>query len=387
MLGFGLIIPALPLFAETFGVGPAGLGLLVTSFAAMRLMGNVVVGRFLVRYGERAVTVFGAAVVGLSSLAVAAATSYPMLLVLRAAGGVGSAFYFGGLLSFLLARVTPEQRGRATSLFHGSVAAGLLLGPVIGGILVATRGAEFPFVVYGIACLIGSAWSYRVMSAPISEHANAVGPPDLQVLRTLLKDRSYRLALLAAMIGFVVMMSPQVLLSSLFSELGIGDGKFGIPFAVVTAASLAVVVHAGNLVDRRGRRGALIVGSFGLAAGVAAISVAQNLAGIVAAMFVVGASSGYTRPAATSIMADVATVEQRNVAVGGFRVAQDIGALVGPLIAGLVSQSHGPRAGFVTVAALAGLAAVACMAVRETAPHLVGAGQAAVGTGEGVLEA
>src|SRR5918996_4727920 len=89
MFGFGLIVPTLPLFAKRFGVGEAGVGLLLTVFAATRLAADFVAGNLIDRYGERTMAAAGAAIVGLSSVLAGAAPNYPSLVVLRGLGGVG----------------------------------------------------------------------------------------------------------------------------------------------------------------------------------------------------------------------------------------------------------------------------------------------------------
>lgn len=372
MAGYGLIVPALPLFAKKFGVGDAGVSLLITSFAGMRLMGNLVVGRVLTRHGERAVTVWGALIVGASSLAASSAPSYLWLLAFRTVGGIGSAFYFGGLLSYLLARVPPEQRGRATALFQGAVSAGIFVGPVVGGLLIAWRGENFPFAVYGLACILAAGWSYRTMSRPVAEHATGVKPPNLAILRELLRSRAYRISLIVAMMGFVVMMSPQVLLPTLWIEsLDLPKAGIGVPFTAVTGASLLVILHAGTLTDRIGRRRIVVVGSAGLAVALASLAAVRGPWTVVIAMAAIGAAAGYTRPAVTSVLGDVTTAENRGVGIGGFRVAQDLGGLLGPAIAGPLSQGFGPRVAFLGISALAALVALVTLRLPETAPHLL----------------
>src|ERR671923_2411079 len=95
MIGFGLIIPALPKFAAQFGVGEAGIGLVITGFAFTRLLGDLFAGGLIDRFGERPMTAFGVAIVGASSLAAGAAQTYWQLLVYRGLGGVGSALFLG----------------------------------------------------------------------------------------------------------------------------------------------------------------------------------------------------------------------------------------------------------------------------------------------------
>jgi MFS transporter, DHA1 family, multidrug resistance protein len=373
MLGFGLVQPIITPFAKRFpGVTNAQVGYILIGFAAMRLTGNIFVGRSISAIGERLTTVTGAIIVGASSIGCALAGSYTWLLIARVSGGVGSALYFGGLLSFMLAAVKPEQRGRASSLFQGAVNAGMLLGPAIGGFIAGTVSMSAPFVVYGGMCFIGALWSFKTMKAPITEHA-AVGPRaggGMSTLRRLLKDRTYVVSLATGFTGFAVMFGGiTILVPTLWTEvLKLSDTTIGIPFSLSVGASLLVVFHAGSLVDRIGRRGPLIIASFALAAGVALLGTWEQVTGIVLAMLIVGAATGYSRPATTAIIGDVATEQERPAAVGGFRVAQDLGGLIGPAIAGLVSDAFGLRAAFLTLAALALMVALLATTMRETAP-------------------
>src|SRR5437867_8788476 len=75
MLGFGLIIPVLPLFAKSFHVKAAGVGLLLSVFAVMRLLGDMFAGSLIDRFGERTMASLGALIVGVSSASAAAAPS------------------------------------------------------------------------------------------------------------------------------------------------------------------------------------------------------------------------------------------------------------------------------------------------------------------------
>lgn len=377
MLGFGLIQPIITPFAKRFeGIGNVEVSYIVIGFAAMRLAGNVFVGRALVRFGERTTTVIGAVIVGLSSLACAIAPTYLLLLISRVLGGVGSALYFGGLLSFMLARVVPEQRGRASSLFQGAVNAGMLIGPALGGLIAGTIGMAAPFVAYGVMCLAGALWAHRTMDAQIEEHGlGGSRAGGMATLRALLRDRTYLISLASGFTGFAVMFGGvTILVPTLWETLGQTTKSVGIPFSLSIAASLLVVFHAGSVVDRVGRRGPLIGASFTLAAGIALLGWADHVWIVLVAMFVVGVATGYSRPATTSIIGDVAPEAERPAAVGGFRVAQDLGGLLGPAIAGVVSDLFGLRAAFLTLAGIAGAVAIWSLSMRETAPQLVGGG-------------
>jgi MFS family permease len=90
ILGFGLILPILPLYAKSFGVGTAAASLLISSFAAARLLFDLFAGPIVDRFGERLTATAGLIVVSASALGAGLAPNYPLLVVLRSAGGSGS---------------------------------------------------------------------------------------------------------------------------------------------------------------------------------------------------------------------------------------------------------------------------------------------------------
>jgi MFS family permease len=382
MTGFGLIVPALPLFAKRFGVGEAGVGLILTAFALTRLFGDLFAGGLIDRYGERAMTALGVAIVGVSSLAAGAAQSYVELVVFRGLGGVGSALFLGGLFAYLIGTVPPASRGRAMGLFQASFGMGILIGPVLGGLLVARAGANVPLYVYGVVCLACIPLAMMVMrEVHIPSNVLAAGADMAEVpapagsqwarLRPLLAHPTYRAALAAGLLGFVVIGAQQTLLPGYWTEtLGRSEASTGIPFAVTAVFGIGVAWHAGVLSDRRGRKFTLLPALAVLCVTSIALGFATSAVAVVVVMAVLGAASGYARPGPSSMVADVAPSDARGIAVSGYRIATDIGALVGPIMVGLIAERAGFRAAWIVVGAC--VAAAFWMATRahETAPAL-----------------
>src|SRR5579875_1364162 len=92
-LGFGIVAPALPVFARDFGVGRAAAAAVISTFALLRIAFALPAGRLVNRLGERLVLATGIGIVAVSSLLAGMAQSYWQLVVLRGAGGVGSAMF------------------------------------------------------------------------------------------------------------------------------------------------------------------------------------------------------------------------------------------------------------------------------------------------------
>lgn len=382
MIGFGIIIPALPKFAEEFGVGEAGIGFIITVFALTRLFGDLFAGNLMDRFGERAMTALGVGIVGVSSVAAGAAGSYWQLVVFRGLGGVGSALFLGGLFAYLIGTVPEESRGRAMGVFQASFGLGILIGPIVGGIIMAATSANVPLYVYGAMCLACVPLSMVVMrEVHIPSDVLAEGDLAAEVpapamhpwgkLKPLLASPAYRAALFAGMLSFFVISAEQTLLPSYWTgDLGASKGTSGVPFAVTAVFGIAVAWHAGVLTDRRGRKPVLVPALAALVVASFAMGFATTTVAVVIVMAALGTAGGYARPGPTSIVADVSTPATRGIAVSGYRVATDIGQLIAPITVGLIAEYLSFRAAFILVSAVVAVAVVLAMRADETAPSV-----------------
>src|SRR5690242_20322101 len=125
-LGFGIVAPDIPAFARHFGVSTAAAAGVVSAFALMRIVGALPAGRLVDRFGEPVVMATGIAIVAVSSIVAGFSGSYAELIILRGAGGFGSAMFGVSAQTLLLVSVPTEQRGRASGLFAG----GFLVGEI-----------------------------------------------------------------------------------------------------------------------------------------------------------------------------------------------------------------------------------------------------------------
>ena len=147
----------------------------------------------------------------------------------------------------------------------------------------------------------------------------------------------------------------------------------GIGFSVFTAANISTLVLAGRLADRRGRRPLIIIGCTVSAAGVGLLTLPPSLTGFVAAMVVFGLGSGLLDVAPGAMMGDVVGGRGGTV-VAGYQMAGDLGALAGPLIAGVLADSTGYPLAFATTSVVLIIAAALAVRAPETL-HLNAAGR------------
>ena len=382
MIGFGLIVPSLPQFVRSLGAGEAGVGVVLFAFSLTRLLGDFFAGALIDQFGERTITAAGAAIVGLSSIAAGAARTFSQLVVLRGLGGFGSAFFLGGLMAYLVGTTLPSERGRAMGMFQASFGMGFLIGPAVGGLMIAFTPVNYPLYVYGAVCLLCVPLVLRALGgehipAEALTEAPDVGDETMPASRIpswsrvgpLLGLSAYRGALAGCALLFKVSAAPQTLLPNFWRDaLHQSKGSSGIPFAVTALFGLAVIWHAGSLSDRRGRKFALVPSVAVCAVAIGAVGLTHNAVAVIALMALVGAATGYMRPGPSAIVADLATPETRGAAVSGYRIAGDIGALLGPMLAGVVAQYVSFQAAFLAVGAVAALVFVVVALAEETLP-------------------
>ena len=362
-LGFGLVAPALPLFAREFGVGKAAAGAVVAAFALMRLLMAPFVGRMVNAVGERLLLATGIGVVAVSSALAGLSQSYWQLLVLRGAGGIGSIMFSVSAAS-LLVRVTPSHlRGRAQGVWAGSFLIGLVCGPAVG--TVATFSLRLPFFLYaGTLVVAGLVGLGALRNSELAARDSARSEP--MPLRLALENRAYVAALAAAFAGDFALVGARSAMLPLYvsEDLDLSSTWVYAAFLIVSVVSGALLLPTGKAADTIGRRPVII---FGLAIGAAAFLVlpaVPAIAGLVIATLLIGVAAASDSVAPGAVMGDVVAGRGGTV-VAVFQMAGDLGTILGPVITGIVADQAGYSPAFV----LCGLVCALPILLVVTAPE------------------
>ncbi len=367
-LGFGLVLPAIPLFARQFGVNKTAAGAVISAFALTRLLAAPFVGRIVNAAGERIVLASGIGIVAVSSLLSGLAQAYWQLLVLRGAGGVGSIMFSISSASLLI-RVTPShQRGRAQGLWAGAFLVGSIAGPAIG--TVASFSLRLPFFLYA-GTLVGAGAIALVALRHSEMAARRVTRAEVLPLGIALRDRAYVAALVASFAGDFAVVGARVSIVPPFvtDRLHLGAGWVYAGFLVVSVVSGALLLPFGYIADHRGRR-PVIVGGLAIGAlGFVLLPAWAATVGFLVAMVLLGFAGAADSVAPGAVLGDVVGARGGTV-VAAFQMAGDVGAVLGPVVAGAVADANGYGAAF-AVAAIVALTPLPFVAfARETlVPH------------------
>jgi MFS family permease len=365
MLGFGILAPVLPNYARSFGVGYDAVGLLISAFSFARLVADPFVGRFIDRYGERAMSTVGALWVGISSVAAGLAPTFPLLVLFRAAGGVGSALFFAALLSFLLRSIPAERSGRVMGVYYAAFNVGFIAGGPLGGLIARWFGLASPLYVYAGACLIAAVVFWKTLHDPVRHESETRRGG----IRRLPWNRPFITVLVVNGVYLWIIGAVFQTLVPLFGTstyIGLSITGVGFALGVATATELVALYPAGKASDRRGRRAVLIPALAGLALTTALLGQVSTALAFIVVLGALGVASAYSGVPPAPMLSDVAPEELKGTAVGVFRFVGDLGFVLGPLVAGWAAGSFGFGTAFIITAIPALLSVALVVSIKET---------------------
>ncbi|MDO5727955.1 MAG: MFS transporter [Bowdeniella nasicola] len=370
-VGFGLIAPVMPHFAASFNVSVTQVTIIITSFAAFRVLFAPAAGMLVNRFRERWIYITGLIIVAISTLLIATADSYWLLLAYRSFGGIGSVMFTVSAAGLIVRLSPPDLRGRVSSYYGGAFVVGNVIGPLIGGIL-AEIAMWVPFVVYGVALLIAAAVvaiflsASRLRSYPVDDKL-----PPLRIGDTL-RDSAYRAVIGSGFANGWIVFGIRIAVLPLFaSTIVAGEWVAGLVLSVFAFGNASILLFAGRLTDRVGRRLPIMVGNIVLGSAFIAIGFSTNLVMLISCAALAGMGAATANPAAQAVLADIIGPKRAGgKVIATYMQLVDIGAVIGPVITGLLVDTVGYQWGFLLSGSLAVLAGVHWITGRETAPFL-----------------
>ena len=177
LIGFGIVIPVLPFYAEgtIFNATPRTVGFLFASYSIMQLIFSPILGRLSDKYGRRPVLFVSIIGTGVGFLIIGFANTLWMLFVGRILDGIT-----GGNISTAQAYIaditTKENRAKGMGLIGAAFGLGFILGPALGGIL-SRWGIHVPFFFAGALCFANAILLYFTLPETVTKDHPAVNPP------------------------------------------------------------------------------------------------------------------------------------------------------------------------------------------------------------------
>ena len=375
MIGFGIVLPLLPFYAEELGASPLKVTLIIASFSAMQLLAAPIWGRVSDRRGRRPLILAGLFASAVSYLIFALADSLAILLLSRIAAGAA-----GGTISVAQAYVADstegDERAHGLGLIGAASGLGIMLGPAIGGFF-SQFGLGVPGYVAAALCLANglAAIVFLPESRHFRDRVSRKMPARAQAstvggwFRSLTRFPLWLLftVYFLCISAFAAMTS--VLALYLERALDMGAPAMGLVFTAAGAVTVVVRGAAvGRLVRRIGEAHTVRAGTVILALSIATIPLIPNRWGLVVLVPLWALATGILFPSLASLTSQAADAYSQGSILGGSQLFGGLGRVLGPVWAGLLFQEVSIGAPFAAAGLLVGLAVI--LSVRIPPPRV-----------------
>ena len=372
LVGFGIIIPILPYYAQSFDASATTLGWLMMCYSAMQFLFAPVWGRISDRVGRRPVLLTTIAGIGISMFILSQATSLFWLFAGRLLAG-----FFGANISVASAYIaditTPENRTKGMGIIGASFGLGFLFGPALGGFLshwgygAAAGAAAFLSLINFIFAL--AQLKEPVLTEEVRfEHRSHF---DKKLLRqTLLEPKTG----LPIFLFFLVTLGIAQLETSfalfLLARFGLDAMHAGFILAGMAVIMIAIQGGAiGKLVRRFGEISLILAGALLMACSLSAASFAPSILFFVVALLIHAFGYSMVTPSLSGLVSRHAGNHHQGATMGVYQSAGSLARIAGPITAGLLYDHAGIASPFRVAAVLFICSSVIAMRRLKSSPR------------------
>jgi MFS transporter, DHA1 family, tetracycline resistance protein len=366
LVGFGIVLPILPLWAEEFGASPTQIGLITASYAVAQLLFAPLWGRLSDRYGRRPVILVSLAGSALAALLIGLAGTLLLLWVARVLQGVAGASY-AAAQAYVADVTTARERARGMGLIGAAFGLGFILGPAIGAVFSAVD-ARLPFFVAAGLAALNLAIAWRRLPESLRPGAPRAPAPRLEVLRRALASRELGPLVWLSFIAtfaFVGMESTFALFGARRFDYGAVEIAALFTFiGVMAAVSQGLLV--GRVVDRFGEGRVMIAGLAATSAGLLMVAVSENLLLLLPGLAVLAVGSGLVFATTTALISLGAHEAEQGSVLGLTASVGGAARIAGPIVATLLFQHAGISVPLLLGALLFALCAAGALRARTS---------------------
>ena len=352
----GLLLPVLPLFAASLTESYVLIGLALAAEALGTLLADLPAGRWLGRLGHRRAMVLGIGLVALSVVAVALVGSVLQLLAVRLVSGMGGALWNVSRHAYIAGATKRERRGRAISLFGGAARVGAFLGPLLGGVIAGAYGLRAPFLLHALLALLALWFAWRYVEGGLGAPLRRDAPSLWHIV--VVRRRVFLSAGVGQLLAQAIRAGRRVLIPLYGGEvLGLSVEAIGLIVSAASFVDVALVLPAGQVMDRLGRKFAIVPSFVVQAIGMALVPLSGGFTALLLAASVVGLGNGLGSGSMMTLGADLAPEGSEGEFLGIWRLIGDGGSSGGPLLVGVVAAALGLPLAALAVAGVGALAA------------------------------
>ena len=343
MVGFSIIMPILPYYAESMGASATELGLLTATYATLQFFFAPMWGRISDRVGRKPVLLLGLFGFTFTFIGFGLSTELWMLFASRTISGLLTSATLPTVMAFIADTTEREQRGVGMSQLGAAMGLGTIFGPVLGGLLgtfspstpfFVAAGLGFAVAVFATIFLPESLSPQMRAAAKISDKPRKSG---IVSIFSMLGGPLAILLILALLISFAMAQLEST--SALFYErkFSAGEAELGMIFMVMGVVSfLTQMFLVGRVINWLGEERTI---QFSLVGGTFSFLLYPLINSLVSAMAVVslmGLITSFMRPALNSIISKRTPADEQGVTMGVTNSYYSLGRMFGPVTGGLI---------------------------------------------------
>lgn len=354
VLGFSLILPFLPYYAESLGATPIIIGLIISSFSISQFISAPIIGKLSDRYGRKPLLIISQASTFIGFMMLGLANSLLILFLSRLIDGL-----FGSnmtLTNTYLTDITKgKERAKKLGYFGAIFGLGFFIGPAIGGLLAAINYSIPSFIAAGIT-LISILLTIILLPETIKrKHTIKLERKDFFPIKDLIKGlrrsdlRLFFLEFFLFILAFTTITSSLALYVK--HQLGFGPEDVGISLMII--GLFRIIFQIGflpKLIDRFSDKQLSITGLITLTTALllSYFTISRELFYLMVILFSIG--SGLTRPMMINTLSIKSRKNERGKLMGVLDSLASVSQMIGPLIGGLIIENYYPG----TIGLLAG---------------------------------
>ncbi|MBL6980495.1 MAG: MFS transporter [Anaerolineales bacterium] len=340
MLGFGMVMPIMPFYIENLGAGGSELGLLIASYATMRLIFAPIWGGISDRHGRKPILMIGILGYGIAMILFGLSTNLWMLFVSRILSGILSSATSPTTMAYIGDSTSEEERGGGMGLLGAAMGVGTILGPALGGLL-GSASLSMPFFIAGGTSFLtlGLVAVFLPESLPPEKRQPAKEQHKTNPLRDLWASIFSPIGILLFMAfistcGLMIFYGIFGLYAAAKFDFGPKEiGWIFMVFGLISAITQGLLV--GPLTKRWGESPLIKISLLATAVAFMLISLADSVVTVMLTIGFFTLTTALLSPAVTSLTSKRATMDQ-GITMGLSNVFISLGRIAGPLLAGVL---------------------------------------------------
>jgi MFS transporter, DHA1 family, tetracycline resistance protein len=359
LIGFGIVLPLLPYYAESYGASSLTIGLLSTSYSLMQFLFTPIWGRLSDRYGRRPMILISLAGSCVGFLIFGLAATLPMLFLGRTVAGIAGAI-IPTTHAYIADVTTPEGRAKGMGLVGAAFGLGFVLGPAIGGLL-APYGYDKPILLASAMAGLNFVFAFYKLPESLNPESRNLAQSRRFNSRALREALSHpRVAPLLAMylvvtFAFSNMEATFALLNEHRYQLTARQTGYLFAFIGILMCIMQGVL-VGRLVRRMGEKRLIMLGTFTMIFGLGLMPFAPNIPVYCLILGLLSFGTGVNNPSITALLSKSSNIDEQGGVMGIAQSMASLGRILGPMCGGYVFDALGVSWPFLTAGIFMALA-------------------------------